>query len=118
MDCRTIAAMNDYVNRSQQPPEHEDRRALSNRLPAPPQRPRLEAGPAEHQRVISMITGGSSLGITSKRQRRAYVRQIHHVATWPASKSPQYTDKQQIGGTSSIDEDASDLELRNVGGDD
>lgn len=39
-----------------------------------------------------MIIGGSSLGMTSKSQRRAYARQIHHVAAYPTTRSPFYAE--------------------------
>ena len=39
-----------------------------------------------------MITRGSSLSMTSKRQRRVYARQIHHVTTYPATSPPRYAE--------------------------
>lgn len=74
-ECRTIAAMWDYMNRDQQPAERENRAGASNQLPTLPQRPRIEGGYGERQqRIINMIAGGSSLGMPSKRQCHTYAR--------------------------------------------
>ena len=99
--CRTIPAMMHYMGQNRQQAERDDRGGAragnqpraSNQLPAPPPRPRIEEGRGDHhQRIINMITGGSSLGMPSKRQRRAYARQIHHLATHPLSSPPRYTE--------------------------
>ena len=84
--------MRDYMDRDQQPAARGEG-AGSNQLPAAPQVPRIEASRGERQhRIINMISGGSSLGMPSKRQRRAYARQIHHLATYPFSSPPRYTE--------------------------
>lgn len=40
----------------------------------------------------TQITGRSSLGLASKRQRHTYARQIHHVAVYPANTPPKYVE--------------------------
>ena len=90
--CRTLAAMREYMDRGNGPAGRAEA-APTNQLPAAPQVPRIEAGQGERQhRIINMISGGSSLGMPSKRQRRAYARQIHHLATYPLSGPPPFAE--------------------------
>lgn len=44
------------------------------------------------QMIINMIIGGSSLGLTSKKQRCAYARAIHHVVVYPTTNQPCYAE--------------------------
>lgn len=53
---------------------------------------KIEAIEEAPKRVINAITGGSSLGVESKRQRKAYVRQINHVGTSYQSIPPAYSN--------------------------
>ena len=52
----------------------------------------VKAGNAGDPRAIRLIAGGSSNKVASKRQRKSYARQIHHVAAGSAPAPPEWSD--------------------------
>lgn len=52
----------------------------------------VEAGNTGDPRAIRFIAGGSSNQLASKRQRKSYARQIHHVAASSSPAPPEWSD--------------------------
>jgi ribonuclease HI len=79
-----------HVNRYENKYEGARDQRGQNAIEAP-QVMKIEAIEEVPKRVINAITGGSSLGVESKRQRKAYVRQVNHVGTSYQSNPPVYS---------------------------